>query len=39
MGVIDGQTSEVYIYHDRSDSWYSIGKPSETTLTKADWPK
>ena len=39
MGVIDEQTSEVFIFNSKTESWYSIGKPSKTNLTQADWPE
>ena len=36
IGVIDKQTSEVYIFDTNKEVWFSIGKPIETTYTSAD---
>lgn len=36
IGVIDKQTSEVYIFDTNKEVWFSIGRPIETTYTSAD---
>ncbi len=36
IGVIDKQTSEVYIFDTNKEVWFSIGRPNETTYTSAD---
>lgn len=39
IGVLDTKSSEVFVYDSRTDSWHSIGKPSETQYTRATKPK
>ncbi len=36
IGVIDKQTSEVYIFDTNKEVWFSIGRPIETSYTAAD---
>ena len=36
--VIDKKTSEVFIYDGKIDAWVSVGKPSETSYTRANRP-
>lgn len=39
IGVLDRQTSEVYIFDTANETWFSIGRPNETPFTTVNRPK